>query len=391
MPVARGNIIVRRKAKDGEPGAQGARVEFCTYTSGRAYCSGQPGESVYHIAFHATYQQFFRCKKSYPASETHAPTQSGSNSYWQWEEGIDQLIIDVLCANEAFLNNLTVRHMRTEDDKCQILTGGYLRAVDAYLTNVRLYGTSRCPFVEYDGSWTWEETSAAQLHDNLLMASTGIIPFPAGGFPWDATQNGRRVTITNYKVGSTVSNNYVTIPSPSPTTQFFFENGLAKTDLRILSREFVELLGIGEGNTFRGWLVLNRGRIESVGKYGKAQTTMAYGTIRYTGNGTSHSCSLVYKTYDGSAITAHCVTAVEGKYQINIPSAWGFSASDYMVMLTPYGRSNGGSSNQCIKATLIEQTTSYFIVETSDDQTNNWGGGFNFQIYNLAQWYDLST
>jgi len=133
MTVARGHIVVRRKAQDGSPGAdgeQGPRVEFCTYSSGKAYCSGAVGEGVYHVAFHATYQQFFRCIQSYPASQTHAPSQSASNAYWEYMPGLEQLVVDMLCANEAFLNNLTVRHMYTTDGKCQILEGGLLKAVD---------------------------------------------------------------------------------------------------------------------------------------------------------------------------------------------------------------------------------------------------------------------
>ena len=80
MPTARGHIVVRRKAQDGTNGSRGPRVEFVTYTTGRAYCSGAEGENVYHVAFHATYQQFFRCIQSYPATETHAPSQSSSNA-----------------------------------------------------------------------------------------------------------------------------------------------------------------------------------------------------------------------------------------------------------------------------------------------------------------------
>lgn len=128
--TARGHIVIRRKAKDGADGSQGAKPLFVTYTSGQAYQSGAPGEGFYHIAFHVTYQQFFTCIKSYPASETHAPTQSGSNAYWRYEPALSNFFADVLCANEAFLNNLVVRHLYTTDGKTQIIEGGLLKAVD---------------------------------------------------------------------------------------------------------------------------------------------------------------------------------------------------------------------------------------------------------------------
>lgn len=388
MTVARGHIVIRRKAKDGAPGAdgsQGPRVEFVTYSSGRAYSSGAVGESVYHIAFHATYQQFFRCLQSYPATQTHAPSQSASNAYWEYLPGLPQLIIDMLCANEAFLNNLTVRHMYTTDGKCQILEGGFLKAVGAYFTDVKIFGTTRCPFVRYDGSWPWDDQdSVAQLHDNLLMAGGGSWILAAGGFPWDSSQNGRRITITTHRYNGTLSSGAVEIDAP--LGKYFYEDGILKNSLKIASREFVELLGIGEDNTFRGWLVLNRGNIETNGKYGRMQRVLANGTVRYTGNGSSsHTLSFNYKTFDGSTMYASCMST-EGKYQITLPSSWGLSASDYMVMITPQGRSYGNTSGYILKATLQEQYGSYFYVETADDNTNNWGGGFNFQIINLQDW-----
>lgn len=389
MTVARGHIVVRRKAKDGSPGAdgsQGPRVEFCTYSSGKAYCSGAVGEGVYHIAFHATYQQFFKCVRSYPASETHAPTQSGSNSYWEWQQGLEQLFVDMLCANNAFLNNLVVRHMYTTDGKCQILEGGFLQALGAYLTDVKILGTLRSPFVRHDGSISWDDSkSVAMLHDNLLMPGGGSMILAAGGLPWDAGQSGRRITITTHRYNGSLSQGALEFTAASE--KYFFEDGVLKTTLKLASREFVELLGIGEDNTFYGWLVTNRGNIETNGKYGRQQRVLVNGMVRYTGNGSSsHSCSLTYKSFDGSTVYAYCMTSVTGRYQITLPSAWSLSANDYMVMITPVGRPHGESSESILKATLQEQYGTYFYVETADDNSNNWGGGFNFQVININDW-----
>ena len=384
MVTARAHMVVRRKAKDGTPGAAGAKVRFCTYTTGRAYLSGAAGEEFYDVAFHVGYQQFFRCKQSYPASQTHAPTQSGDNAYWEWQQGLEMLIINMLCANEAFLNNLTVRHMYTTDGKVQIIEGGLLKAYNAWLQDVKIFGTSRCPFVRYDGSWDWDDTdSVAELHDNLLMQGGGSWILAAGGFPWGTDQNGRRITIMTHRYNGNLSNGAVEIDAPSG--KYFFEDGKKNSKLHLSSREVVELIGIGEDNTFYGWLVTNRLNIETNKQYGRKQNVLANGEVRYTGNGTSHSCSLNCKTFDGSTIYAYTMSTT-GRYQITIPSSWGLSASDYMVMLTPQGRAYGSSAEACIKATLMEKYDSYFYVELSDDATNNWGGGFNFQIINLNDW-----
>lgn len=384
MTTARAHMIVRRKAKDGTPGAAGAKVRFCTYTTGRAYLSGAAGEEFYDVAFHVEYQQFFRCVQSYPASQTHAPTQSGSNAYWEWQQGLEMLFVNMLCANEAFLNNLTVRHMYTTDGKVQIIEGGLLKAYNAYLQDVKIFGTSRCPFVRYDVSWSWDESSAAQLHDNLLMAGGGSWVLAAGGFPWDVGQNGRRVWITTHRYNGTLSEGAVEIDAPSG--KYFFEDGKKKSTLHLASREAVELLGIGEDNTFYGWLVTNRLNIETNKMYGRKQLVLANGSVRFSGTDTNPGCTSTVKTFDGSSMSVSVVTSVTGRYQVNIPVTWGLSASDYMVMLTPYGRPYGTTSDYILKATLVNQYSGYFQVELADDNTNNWGGGFNFQVINLNDW-----
>lgn len=122
MTTARAHMIVRRKAKDGSQGNPGATPRFSTYTAGVAYMSGSNGERFYDVVFHVGYQQFFRCVQSYPASETHAPSQSSSNAYWEWQQGLESLIVNCLCANNAFLNNLYVRHLNAADG---IFTGGF--------------------------------------------------------------------------------------------------------------------------------------------------------------------------------------------------------------------------------------------------------------------------
>lgn len=384
--TARGHIVIRRRAKDGAAGSRGAKLKFIIYAPGQAYQSGAPGEDFYHMAFHVAYQQFFTCIKSYPASETHAPTQSGSNAYWQYEPSLTNLFVDILCANEAFLNNLVVRHMYTTDGKVQILEGGFLKAIGAYLNDVKVLGTLRSPFVRHDGSILWDDDkSMAMLHDNLLMQGGGSWTLAAGGMPWDAGQSGRRMVITTHRYNGVLSTGAVDISAPSG--KYIFEDGIKKSHLKIASREFVELLGIGEDNNFYGWLVTNRGNIETIGRYGRMQRVLANGTVRYTGNGSTHSLSLNYKTFDGSGILASCMSIV-GKYQITLPSEWGLNDSDYMVMLTPIGRSYGYSTETCLKATLVEQNNNRFYVETSDDSSNNWGGGFNFQVLNLKDWTD---
>lgn len=383
---ANGHIVVRRQAKngkDGQDGSRGAKMRWGIYKAGKAYCSGASNEAFYDLVFHSTYQQFFICIKSYPASETHSPTKSTSNGYWEYQPALDNLFVDVLCANEAFLNSLIVRKIFTTDGKTQILEGGFLKAIGAHFQDVKIFGTSRSPFFRYDGAWSWtDEDSAAQLHDNLLMEGGGGWTLAAGGFPWDSSQNGRRITITTHRYNGTLSEGAVSISAQSG--KYFFEDGLKKTELKLSSREYVELLGIGEDSTFYGWIVLSRGNIETNGRYGRMQRVLANGVVTFNGTDSSPSISTTVKTFDGSTVYVYC-SSTTGRYQITMPNSWNMTKSSYMVMLTAIGWSYG-ASNSPLKATLVDKNDSYFFVELSDDASRNWGGGFQFQIINLNDW-----
>ena len=88
-----------------------------------------------------------------------------------------------------------------------------------------------------------------------------------------------------------------------------------------------------------------------------------------------------YKTFDGRTLS--CQRNSQGRYTVYIPSAWNLSADDYIVMLTGYGYVMEDSNNtSAIKATLTAKTSTYFTVDTSDDDTRN-DGSFQFQIINI--------
>ena len=106
---ANGHIVIRRQAKngkDGQDGSRGAKPRHGLYSSGVAYQSGAKGEDWFDVVFHEGYQQFFTCIKSYPASETHSPSLSSSNAYWEHNPALESFFVDMLCANTGFINKL---------------------------------------------------------------------------------------------------------------------------------------------------------------------------------------------------------------------------------------------------------------------------------------------
>lgn len=108
---AQGHTVIRRRPE----AEKGAKPWFSPYTPGVAYRSGAIGEEYYDIVFHSDYQQFFRCIKSYPASETHAPSQGASTLWWEYMQGYDVAVAYMLLANNAFINNLRVKHLNGAD------------------------------------------------------------------------------------------------------------------------------------------------------------------------------------------------------------------------------------------------------------------------------------
>lgn len=106
---ASGHIIVHRQAKngkDGQDGAKGAKPQYGIYSAGKAYTSGAAGEDYFDVVFHEEYQQFFTCIRSYPASETHSPSLSASNGYWEYNPSLESFFVDMLLANSAFIQKL---------------------------------------------------------------------------------------------------------------------------------------------------------------------------------------------------------------------------------------------------------------------------------------------
>lgn len=121
MGQAVGHILIRRHAKDGQPGddgkpgSRGATERLSNYSAGKAYMSGAEGELFYDIVYHSGHNEFFRCITSYPASETHEPEKSSSNGYWEWQQGLEEIFANVLFANKAFIDSLNVNHFGVYD------------------------------------------------------------------------------------------------------------------------------------------------------------------------------------------------------------------------------------------------------------------------------------
>lgn len=245
---------------------------------------------------------------------------------------------------------------------------GNIKAKGGTFTDIIIQGSLRNPFVRETDSIVigWGKQST---HDNVVPIAEGGGWITSGTLEWGVEQSGRRMCIANYKWGSQVTEGQISYSAP--TGKYFFEDGIMKKSIH-LSRECVELMGYGTETQFYGWIVLNRINLGTNAKYGRKLNVLAQGIVSGYSSGASINC----KAFDDSTLTVSRLG--EGQYRVYFPSAWGLTAGNYIVMMTGYG---GG----LMKASLLEQGTSYFVVDVSDDASRN-DGSFMFQIINLNDW-----
>lgn len=368
-----------RKGDTGEKGERGPALRgpqaWSDCATGYAFQAGNTGEEWKDVVLYNG--NYYSCKKSHTKTASNYPGSATAinNGYWQLGDAIELVATKILLATYALVKNLGVEAIDMRDASGNILfqaKGGNVTCKTGTFENVnitgKLKGSVRNPFVSAGDSFDTDYS------DNVVMISNGGGWINTYSLPWDAGQSGRRITLVNYKWGSTVSEGQAGISAPSG--KYFYMNGLQKSTLN-MSREAVELLGYGTATAFYGWIVLHRTDLMTTYKYGRELKVLAFGTV----TGTKSSASISYKTFDGSTLSVSR-TGV-GIYKITMPSGWFAEAAHCRVILTGIGPTVGGTAT--IKATLHSRTTTEIIIHTSDDSTNN-DGAFDFMITNGNDW-----
>ena len=253
---------------------------------------------------------------------------------------------------------------------------GDITGRNATFTDVQINGSLRSSFYDWEGGYSLDGDNDTQYHDNISIEGiSGSISLT--DFAWGVNNAGRKMVLTHYLYNGVEQQGAVQLSAQ--TGKFFYEDGIAKNYLKI-SRECVELIGYGNATTFFGWIVLSRNNLMTTAKYGRKLNVLAQGIVTGTASGASFAS---VKTFDGSTLT---VTRTDtGVYRINFSSSWGLQINKYIVNLTGYGVAIP-YSDYPVKASVRECGTSYFIVNTSDDETRN-DGSFMFQIINLNDWF----
>lgn len=366
---------------DGQPGAKGDRgpalrgpQAWSDCAVGYMFQSGASGEEYKDVVLYGG--NYYSCIKSHTKTASNNPrSATDTNSgLWKLADKFEMVATKILLAQYALVKNLGVEAIDMKDANGNIIfqakdgnvTCNSGTFTNGTFTNVKVIGSIRNPFNLANDSFD------VDYSDNVAMLSSGGGWLDAYSMPWDVSQNGRRLSIVNYKWGSTMAQGQAAISAPRG--KYFFEDGIQKSELKV-SREIVEMIGYGTTTEFYGWIVLNRIDLMTSQKYGHCLKALAFGTV--SGGNSSSSTSITSNTFDGSKLTVSRQS--EGLYRVSFPSTWFTYTSNCRVILTGRGVCYGASSP--VKATMHSSGNGYFDVVVSDDATRN-DGSFDFIIYN---------
>lgn len=374
------NIKINTVA-DGQPGAKGDRgpalrgpQAWSDCAVGYVFQSGASGEEYKDVVLYGG--NYYSCIKSHTKAANNNPGNAADTNVglWKLADPVEIVATKILLAQYALVKNLGVEAIDMKDAKGNIIfqakdgnvTCNSGTFTNGTFTNVKVIGSIRNPFNLANDSFD------VDYSDNVAMLSSGGGWLDAYSMPWDVSQNGRRLTIVNYKWGSTMAQGQAAISAPNG--KYFFEDGIQKSKLKV-SREIVEMIGYGTTTEFYGWIVLNRIDLMTSQKYGHCLKALAFGTV--SGGNSSSNTSITSNTFDGSSLTVSRQS--EGLYRVSFPSSWFAYTSNCRVILTGRGVCYGASSP--VKATMHSLGKGYFDVVVSDDASRN-DGSFDFIIYN---------
>lgn len=374
------NIKINTVA-DGQNGAKGDRgpalrgpQAWSDCAVGYVFQSGASGEEYKDVVLYGG--NYYSCIKSHTKTANNNPgsTSDTNNGLWKLADPVEIVATKILLAQYALVKNLGVEAIDMKDSKGNIIfqakdgnvTCNSGTFTNGTFTNVKVIGSIRNPFNLANDSFD------VDYSDNVAMLSSGGGWLDAYSMPWDVSQNGRRLTIVNYKWGSTMAQGQAAIRAPNG--KYFFEDGIQKSELKV-SREIVEMIGYGTTTEFYGWIVINRIDLMTSQKYGHCLKALAFGTV--SGGNSSSNTSITSNTFDGSKLTVSRQS--KGLYRVYFPSTWFAYTSNCRVILTGRGVCYGASS--AVKATMHSLGSGYFEVSVSDDASRN-DGSFDFIIYN---------
>ncbi|MCM1221150.1 MAG: phage tail protein [Lachnospiraceae bacterium] len=319
------------------------------------------------------------------------------SSYMDW----NNLIKKALSLKNASINitnqsGQTMVEFNGTDGSGQLAKGniswdelGNIIANNGTFNNVLLKGALRTPFVNGTtqlGSSGLISISTLGLHNNNCVVIPGYEPpgYTHFAVPFTSEYNGFRATILNYDFDGRTAKG--TIANNAPSGYYYYEDGEQMAELRIKPYEGVEMIGIGEGDKFIGWLILNRFQYatKNAGEGFPLRAIFA-GKVEFKdGSPTMTKCKRYDDNFaDYSGLNISYPISGNKYVTIQLPNGLFSSADNYTVLLTAERLRNDNGAG-CY-ASVIQRDANSFTVYTGDDDTFN-EANFTFIVLATHKW-----
>jgi hypothetical protein len=343
------------------------QVRAAKGNDGRIFSYRGEYESGKSYTGNAQMAQVVKVGAQYYYTDANAGTFSGvqppNANYWtSYGANFESVATGLLLAEKALIAGMFFDNNRMTSPAIDS-SGEPLIIIDGNTGYVKLTGQSvlRVPFKNLGRELSGQINLTLDTHFNYsgsASSSTPSIVLPLG-----ERYNGVQCMIFNDGIG--------TINNPARTINVSAQGGF----VCMIGGEYVSTssivlkpyeLGIFVCTGYT-WIYINPNN-----RPRKTKEIIACGIVTGSSSGASISNSF---TIDGSSISVSRLNA--GQYRVYT----GLASSTYspLISLTGIGYVSGGTANP-IKATLTDSTSTYFQVDTSDDDSRN-DGSFMFQIF----------
>lgn len=266
---------------------------------------------------------------------------------------------------------------------------GNIIANNGTFNDVLLRGALRTPFVNGTtqlGSSGLISISTLGLHNNNCVVIPGYEPpgYTHFAVPFTSDYNGFRATIINYDYDGRETKG--TIANNAPSGYYYYEDGEQMSELRIKPNQGVEMIGIGEGDKFIGWLILNRFTYatKNAGEGFQLRAIFA-GKVEFKdGTPTMTKCKRFDDNFaDHSGLSMNYPINGDKYVTIQLPDGLFSSADNYTVLLSAERlRTDNGPGAY---ASVIHRDAKSFTVYTGDDDSFN-AANFTFIVLATHLW-----
>ena len=180
------------------------------WDTGKQYYQGKYGEPYLDAVTYGA--NWFRCRNTHISSDSNKPVVGQTTAYWEPAQNLDFIVTDLLLAETAFIKNLTVGGLRTDD-----MGKPHVEMVGS---NINFYGRANFPNIKMNV----DEDNMAYL-EFYDKNNTFLYDLGPSGIRWKVTVTSASCTQNTLLVKTTATDNN-NLPKPD-----FISGGTIDTSL----------------------------------------------------------------------------------------------------------------------------------------------------------------